>query len=107
MHPENTPSSTPANFATALRDGTAGLSRKWNCWIDRKLICVVSIEGAAMPVGPILLITLTSTLVLLMIGSLPIWPYSVDWGYYPTLACGVVLLGLLLLLFLGRSARRG
>jgi hypothetical protein len=59
-----------------------------------------------MPVGTILLITLVSTLMLLVIGSLPVWPHSVSWGYYPASTFGIVFLILLLLLFLGRSARR-
>jgi hypothetical protein len=38
-------------------------------------------------------------LVLLLIGALPIYPYSRDWGYYPssTLAVMVVLVALMLL----------
>jgi hypothetical protein len=60
-----------------------------------------------MPVETILLITLTSTLVLLTIGSLPIWPHSAGWSYYPASASGVVLLSLLLLLFLGEALAVG
>jgi hypothetical protein len=49
-------------------------------------------------VGTILLIIL----VLLVIGSLPAWPYSRGWGYYPSGGLGLVLLILLILLLLGR-----
>jgi hypothetical protein len=41
-------------------------------------------------------------LVLLLVGSLPAWPYSREWGYYPTGGLGLLLIMLLLLIFLGR-----
>lgn len=41
-------------------------------------------------------------LVLLLVGALPTWPYSRDWGYYPTGALGTILLILLILVLLGR-----
>ena len=39
-------------------------------------------------------------LVLLLIGALPVYPYSRNWGYYPsgTLAVGVAVVALMLLL---------
>lgn len=40
-------------------------------------------------------------LVLLLIGVLPTWPYSSDWGYYPGGAIGLILLILIILLLLG------
>jgi len=43
-------------------------------------------------------------LLLLVIGSLPTWPYSSGWGYYPAGGLGVVLVvALVLLLFRGRT----
>lgn len=51
-----------------------------------------------MGVGTILLIIL----VILLIGSLPTWPYSSGWGYYPTGGLGVVLLIVIILLLMGR-----
>ncbi len=43
-------------------------------------------------------------LLLLIVGSLPTWPYSSGWGYYPAGGLGVVLLvALVLLLFRGRT----
>jgi hypothetical protein len=30
-------------------------------------------------------------LVLLLIGGLPTWPYSTDWGYYPSSGIGLLL----------------
>ena len=41
-------------------------------------------------------------LVLLVLGSLPMWPYSASWGYYPSGGLGLVLLILLVLVLSGR-----
>lgn len=41
-------------------------------------------------------------LVLILVGSLPAWPYSSGWGYYPSGGAGLVLLVLIVLLFSGR-----
>lgn len=40
-------------------------------------------------------------LVLLLLGSLPTWPYSHGWGYYPSGGLGLVLLIVVLVLFFG------
>jgi hypothetical protein len=37
-------------------------------------------------------------ILLILFGALPVWPYSVGWGYYPSGGAGVVLLVLILLL---------
>jgi Protein of unknown function (DUF3309) len=41
-------------------------------------------------------------LVLLLIGALPTWPYSADWGYYPSGGLGLVVVIILVLVLLGR-----
>jgi hypothetical protein len=41
-------------------------------------------------------------LVLMLIGALPTWPHSRNWGYGPTGGLGVVLAVLVVLLLLGR-----
>ena len=41
-------------------------------------------------------------LILALVGSLPTWPYSGGWGYYPTGGIGIVLLVLIVLLATGR-----
>jgi hypothetical protein len=41
-------------------------------------------------------------LVLLLIGSLPAWPYSSGWGPYPAGGLGLVLVVLIILLLLGK-----
>ena len=48
--------------------------------------------------GTILLIVL----VVLLIGAIPAWPYSRDWGYAPTGGLGLVLVIVLVLLMMGR-----
>lgn len=41
-------------------------------------------------------------LVLILVGSLPTWPYSSGWGFYPSGGAGLVLLVLIVLLLAGR-----
>jgi hypothetical protein len=41
-------------------------------------------------------------LLVLVLGSLPTWPYSGGWGYYPSGLLGVVLVVVLVLVLLGR-----
>jgi hypothetical protein len=45
---------------------------------------------------------LVIVLVLLLVGALPNWPHSQDWGYFPSGGIGLILLILLILLLLGR-----
>lgn len=51
-----------------------------------------------MSIGTILLIIL----ILLLIGALPTWPYSVGWGYYPSGGFGLVVLILVILVLMER-----
>jgi hypothetical protein len=48
--------------------------------------------------GTILIIVI----VLMLIGSVPSWPHSRNWGYYPSGGLGLVLLVLIILLVMGR-----
>lgn len=41
-------------------------------------------------------------LVLLVLGAMPTWPYSAEWGYYPSGGLGLVLVIVLILVLLGR-----
>jgi hypothetical protein len=41
-------------------------------------------------------------LILALLGALPRWPHSRNWGYYPTGGLGIVLLIIVVLLVLGR-----
>jgi hypothetical protein len=48
--------------------------------------------------GTILIIVL----VLILVGALPTWPHSRQWGYYPSGGIGLILLILIILLLMGR-----
>ncbi|HEX4210100.1 MAG TPA: DUF3309 family protein [Candidatus Binataceae bacterium] len=50
-----------------------------------------------MPLRTIILILL----VLILIGSLPVYPYSAGWGYYPAGGLGTILIILLILYLVG------
>lgn len=41
-------------------------------------------------------------LVLMLIGALPRWPHSANWGYFPSGGLGIVVVILLILLLTGR-----
>jgi len=47
-------------------------------------------------------IILVVILILLLIGAVPSWPYSRNWGYWPSGGIGTILLIVLILLLLGR-----
>jgi hypothetical protein len=49
-----------------------------------------------------MLIILLVVLVVLAFGSVPAWPYSRGWGYYPSGGLGLVVVILVILLLLGR-----
>ena len=48
--------------------------------------------------GTILLIIL----ILMLIGSLPTWPYSGGWGYFPSGGLGLLLLIVIIVVLVGR-----
>jgi Protein of unknown function (DUF3309) len=41
-------------------------------------------------------------LILLLVGALPLWPYSSGWGYFPSGGRGLLVLILIILLLAGR-----
>jgi hypothetical protein len=47
-------------------------------------------------------IILLVILVLALAGSVPVYPYSANWGYYPSGLLGTVLLIWIILLLIGR-----
>ncbi len=47
-------------------------------------------------------IILIVILVLALLGALPRWPHSRNWGYYPTGGLGLILVIVLVLLLIGR-----
>ena len=48
--------------------------------------------------GTILLIVL----ILMLLGSFPVYPHSRNWGYYPSGGLGTILLIVLILVLIGR-----
>ncbi|MDD1620390.1 MAG: DUF3309 domain-containing protein [Methylococcaceae bacterium] len=50
-----------------------------------------------MTLGTILLVVL----ILMLVGVIPVWPHSREWGYGPSGGLGTVLIILLVLLLLG------
>lgn len=51
-----------------------------------------------MSVGIVLLVVL----ILLLIGAIPTWPHSREWGYYPSGGLAIALLIIIVLLVMGR-----
>ena len=51
-----------------------------------------------MGLGTILIIVL----ILLLIGALPSWGYSRNWGYFPSGGLGLILVIIIILVLLGR-----
>jgi hypothetical protein len=47
-----------------------------------------------------LLTILLVILVLMLIGSVPVWPHSRDWNYYPSGGLGLIIIVILLVLLL-------
>jgi hypothetical protein len=41
-------------------------------------------------------------LVILLVGVFPAWPYSRDWGYYPSGALGLIVVVLVVAALMGR-----
>jgi len=62
-----------------------------------RVVCQVLVTG-----GDTMNTILLVVLVLLLIGALPTWPHSANWGYYPSGGLGLVLLILVILLLTGR-----
>lgn len=48
------------------------------------------------------MILLLILLIILLFATVPAWPYSRGWGYYPSGGLGLVVLILVLLLLFGR-----
>jgi hypothetical protein len=51
-----------------------------------------------MSIGTILLIVL----ILFLVGALPTWPHSANWGYFPSGGLGILLIIVIVLLVTGR-----
>ena len=42
-------------------------------------------------------------LAILLVGTVPVWPHSVSWGYYPSSGIGIVLAVLIIYLILKQT----
>ena len=49
-----------------------------------------------------MLTILVVVVVLMLLGVLPAWPHSREWGYYPSGGLGLILLILVILMLSGR-----
>ena len=47
-------------------------------------------------------LVLLIVLILFLVGVLPTWPHSKNWGYFPSGGLGLVVLILLILILMGR-----
>lgn len=50
-----------------------------------------------MPISTLLLLII----ILLIVSALPAWPYSRNWGYYPSSGLGTLLIVVIILILLG------
>jgi hypothetical protein len=66
--------------------------------LPKTLTIQLSSNKEHVPMYLILLIVL----ILLLLGSVPAWPHSRGWGYYPSGGLGLVILILVILLLMGR-----
>jgi hypothetical protein len=76
-----------------------------DCRLLRIVICGTTLlnqrqlhaeKGGKLMLGTILLVIL----ILALLGALPTWPYSRDWGYYPGGGVGLILLIVLILVLM-------
>lgn len=47
-------------------------------------------------------VVLMIVLIVVLLGALPLYPHSANWGYYPSGGIGLVVVVLLILLLMGR-----
>lgn len=62
------------------------------------LVSRLNVRRPSLTLGTILLIIV----ILLLIGALPTWPYSAEWGYYPSGGVGLIVIIVLIVVLLGR-----
>jgi Protein of unknown function (DUF3309) len=69
---------------------------------DNNLRLLCCVENSVVTGVQMLLLILTIVLLVALIGSVPKWPHSRGWGYYPSGGVGLILVILLILFLLGR-----
>lgn len=45
-------------------------------------------------------VVLLLVLIIMLLASLPRWPYSLNWGYYPSVAIGLLLVIVIVLMLM-------
>jgi hypothetical protein len=63
-----------------------------------RLFCPAAFERRNFMFGTILIVVV----ILMLVGALPRWNHSREWGYFPSGGLGLVLLIVVILILLGR-----
>lgn len=64
------------------------------------LMCVIESTFHQLLLAPMLGTIVLIILILLILGALPVYPHSRDWGYYPSGGLGLVVVVILVLLLM-------
>jgi len=75
--------------------------RPWQS-VEESAAGVVSHFNQESPMNSTIRLVLIIILVLLVIGLLLTWPYSANWGYYPSGGLGLLLLIVIVVLLVGK-----
>jgi Protein of unknown function (DUF3309) len=82
--------------------GFRGRAQNRAC-LELTLVALRFVRSEQLSCGAVMLGTiLVIILILILIGSLPTWPYSGGWGYYPSGGFGLLLVIVIILLLAGR-----
>jgi hypothetical protein len=60
------------------------------------------VKVASLLFREVAMLLLLILLIVLLFATVPAWPYSRSWGYYPSGGLGLVVLVLVILLLMGR-----
>ena len=69
---------------------------------QRYSACSINGKSRVLKGGVTVSLILLIVLIVLLVGAVPTWPYSRDWGYYPSGGVGLLVLILIILLLTGR-----
>lgn len=72
-------------------------AEQWHSHSERILVIRNFLKGISM-LGTIVLVLL----ILMLLGAIPAWPHSRNWGYAPSGGLGLVILVLIILIVMGR-----
>jgi len=77
---------SPSIIGSLQTDGCSKMESRFSCHIKRKIM-----------LGTVLVVLL----ILMLLGAIPAWPHSKNWGYGPTGGIGLILVILIVLLLMG------